>query len=98
MLKHDHYFAVSARDGSMKPGEYLGDGLWSGDTRILSGFRLLIDGIEPVTVGFHSDEASATFELQAGSLRLMRVRFIDSRLRQLIAVAKEGASTLHPVP
>ncbi|TME41560.1 MAG: hypothetical protein E6I61_05260 [Chloroflexi bacterium] len=97
MLKRDRFFAVSARDGSMKPGEFLGDGLWSGDTRILSGFRLLIDGIEPEPVGFRSDDASATFELRAGSLRLTRVRFIESGLHERITVANEGAVTVDAV-
>ena len=97
MLKRDRFFAVSSRDGSMKPGEFLGDGLWSGDTRILSGFRLLIDGIEPVAVGFHSDEASATFELQAGSLRLTRVRFIESGLHERITIVNEGPATIDAV-
>src|SRR5207253_3029439 len=44
MLKNDRFFAVSARDGSMKPGEFAGDGLWSGDTRILSTLRFVSDG------------------------------------------------------
>jgi len=47
MLKNDRFFAVSARDGSIKPGDFLGDGLWFGDTRILSAFRVLVDGVEP---------------------------------------------------
>ena len=47
MLKRDRFFSVSARDGSMRPGEFRGDGLWDGDTRILSTLRLLINGIEP---------------------------------------------------
>ena len=45
MLKRDRFFAVSARDGSIKPGEFLGDGVWDGDTRILSLLRLLVNGI-----------------------------------------------------
>ena len=53
MLKNDQFFAVSARDGSMRPGEFGGDGLWSGDTRILSTFQVLVDGVRPhlVAVG-----------------------------------------------
>jgi glycogen debranching enzyme len=97
MLKRDRYFAVSARDGSMKPGEFRGDGLWCEDTRILSGLRLLVDGVEPEPVGFHADDASATFELQSGSLRLTRVRFIESGLHERITVMNTGLATVDAV-
>ncbi len=97
MLKRDRFFAVSARDGSMKPSEFLGDGLWSGDTRILSGFRLLIDGLEPQLVACRADDASATFEMQAGRLHVTRLRFIESGLHEQITVVNKGSSTLDAV-
>ena len=51
MLKRDRFFVVSARDGSINPGEFHGDGVWDGDTRILSRLRLLINGVEPAYGG-----------------------------------------------
>jgi len=97
MLKRDGFSAVSARDGNMRPGEFLGDGLWSGDTRILSELRLLVDGIEPEPAGFRADDASATFEMEAGSLHVTRVRFIESGLRERITVANRGGTTVDAV-
>jgi glycogen debranching enzyme len=97
MLKRDRFFAISARDGSMKPGEFLGDGLWSGDTRILSTFRLLINGTEPEPVGLQTDDSSATFELEADGLPVTRVRFVESGLRERITVANRRATSVSVV-
>jgi glycogen debranching enzyme len=92
MLKNDHFFAVSARDGSMNPAEFAGDGLWSGDTRILSTLRVLVDGVEPTAAGLHADDGSATFELEAAGLHLQRVRFVDEGLHERITVANRGST------
>ena len=97
MLKRDRFFAVSARDGSMRPGEFLGDGLWSGDTRILSELRVLIDGLEPEATGLQTDDASATFELQSATLHLTRVRFLDSGLHERITAMNRGTATVNAV-
>src|SRR5919108_101842 len=92
MLKRDRYFAVSARDGSIRPGEFLGDGLWFEDTRILSGLRVLIDGLEPRADGLRNDESSATFELESGWLRLTRERFLDDGLHERITLTNTGST------
>ena len=94
MLKLDRFFAVSARDGSMKPDEFLGDGLWSGDTRLLSSFRLLIDGIEPQLVGLQTGESWASFELEARGLRVTRLRFVESGLHDRVTIANPGPTTV----
>jgi glycogen debranching enzyme len=86
MLKRDRFFAVSARDGSMRTIEFSGDGLWDGDTRILSGLRVLVDGVEPRLVGVHTDDAMASFESESGSLRITRTRFVERGLHERIAV------------
>ena len=91
MLKRDSFFGVSARDGSMKPGEFAGDGLWHEDTRVLSALRLLVDGIEPDLASFTADDTSATFELVAGPLRLTRVRFVEEGLHERITVVNRGS-------
>ncbi len=97
MLKRDRFFVVSARDGSMKPGEFLGDGLWFDDTRILSTFRLLIDGAEPGVAGMESDDSSATFELEAGDLSVRRMRFLESGLREQITLTNRGSAAVDVV-
>ena len=97
MLKNDTFFAVSARDGSMKPNDFPGDGLWSGDTRILSTFRVLVDGVEPRLVGLKADDGSATFDLDAGGLDVRRVRFVETGLHERIAVINRGRATVDRV-
>ena len=97
MLKRDRFFAVSARDGSIRPSEFLGDGLWDGDTRILSELRVLVNGVEPTAVSSHNDDASATFELQAGALRVTRVRFVESGLHERITVTNPGEAVADAV-
>ena len=94
MLKRDRFFAVSARDGSIRPGEFLGDGLWFEDTRILSGLRVLVDGLEPQLARMRTDESSATFELEATSLRLRRERFVDEGLHERLTLTNDGAATV----
>ena len=91
MLKNDRFFAVSSRDGSMSPGEFVGDGLWDGDTRILSELRLLVNGVAPRATGCQADDASATFELEADHLLITRVRFVDGGLHERITVTNRGA-------
>lgn len=97
MLKRDRFFAVSARDGSMRTGEFLGDGLWDGDTRILSGLRLLVDGVEPTATGFHADDAGATFEAHAGGLKITWTRFVDGGMHDRITVANPTAGPVSAV-
>jgi glycogen debranching enzyme len=94
MLKRDRFFAVSGRDGSIDSREFLGDGLWMGDTRILSTFLVLIDGLQPEPLASHADNASATFELQAGALRVSRRRFIESGLHERITIVNKGIATV----
>jgi glycogen debranching enzyme len=97
MLKRDRFFAVSARDGSIDPGAFLGDGVWDGDTRILSTLRLLINGVPAREVGFVTDDSSATFESEGGGLHITRVRFVESGLHERITLANHGASVVDAV-
>jgi len=97
MLKRDRYLAVSARDGSIRPGEFVGDGLWCDDTRMLSGLRVLIDGIEPRPTGVRNDESSATFELESGSLHILRERFVDAGLHERITLTNRGPAMVDAV-
>jgi glycogen debranching enzyme len=96
-LKQDRFFAVSARDGSMRTGEFSGDGLWSGDTRILSGWRLLVDGLEPELVELEVEDSWAQFTLRADTLTVIRLRFIDGGLHERITVANPGLRTVSAV-
>src|SRR5436190_5007684 len=97
MLKRDRFFAVSARDGSIRPGEFAGDGVWDGDTRILWRLRVLVDGLEPRAVGLQVDDRAATFEHEAGALHVTRVRFIDGGLHERITLANHGDAPVDAV-
>src|SRR5438093_13047612 len=98
MLKRDRFFAVSARDGSINPGQFLGDGVWDGDTRILSLLRVLINGVEPRPVSFTADDASATFEADADGVRVTRGRFVESGLHERHTVANPAPTTADAGP
>jgi len=97
MLKRDRYFVVSARDGSISRGEFVGDGVWDGDTRILSQLRLLINGVEPEPIRFEADDASATFELDGGGVHVRRTRFVETGLHERITVTNSGAAIVDAV-
>src|SRR5579864_8952890 len=97
MLKRDRFFAVSARDGSMRTGEFVGDGLWDGDTRILSALRVLVDGFEPSANGLREDDAMATFDSESGPLQITRTRFVERGLHERITVTNPSAGTVDAV-
>jgi glycogen debranching enzyme len=87
IVKHDSFFAVSAADGSIRAATRNGDGVWLADTRILSEFRLLIDGVEPRHVSVRAEEAWASFELEGAGIRVARVRYMDGGLRERITLS-----------
>ena len=97
MLKRDRFFAVSARDGSMRTSEFPGDGLWDGDTRILSALRVVIDGVEPSANGLRTDDAMATFDSESGLLQITRTRFVEHGLHERITVTNTSAATVNAV-
>ena len=94
MLKRDRFFCVSARDGAIRPSEFVGDGLWDGDTRILSSLRVLVDGAEPYAVGLVADDAQATFESRSGDLDITRVRFVEHGLHERITLTNTGQTVV----
>ena len=97
MLKRDRYFAVSGRDGAIRPSEFLGDGMWDEDTRILSGYRVLVNGVEPDELGVQADDASARFEGEAAGLHVTRIRFVEMGLHERITLTNVGAATVDAV-
>jgi len=90
ILKQDSYFAASALDGSMRPDSIDGHGVWFSDTRFLSEYRVLLDGREPEMVDIRTENGWASFELAAGSLRVVRERYIDRGLHERITIANSG--------
>ena len=74
----------------MRPGSADGHGLWFSDTRFLSEYRLLLDGREPELVDLRTETGWASFELAAGSLHMLRERYIDRGLHERITIANRG--------
>ena len=97
MLKRDRFFAVTARDGSMRTGEFVGDGLWDGDTRMLSTLRILINGVEPSATGMRGDDAMATFDSECGPLQITRTRFVERGLHERITITNASTDTVDAV-
>ena len=94
MVKHDRYFAVSAADASMHAAERTGDGVWFADTRILSEFRLLIDGVEPRSLRVRMDNGWSSFELEGGGVHVSRLRYLDGGLRERIRISNPGSAAV----
>jgi glycogen debranching enzyme len=72
-----------------------GHGLWLGDTRLLSEFRLLVDGIEPETVRYRGEAGRLAFELVAGDLQVVRERYVDHGLHERMTFTNRGSSAVH---
>ncbi len=72
-----------------------GHGLWLGDTRLLSEFRLLVDGIEPEAVRYRGEAGWLAFELAAGDMQVVRERYVDRGLHERITFTNRGASAIH---
>ena len=93
VLKEDRTFAVSAANGSMTSQSPDGHGLWIGDTRFLSEYRLAIDGRELEARSVHGDGGSVVMESRAGALEVHRERFVDSGLHERITITNPGSTT-----
>jgi glycogen debranching enzyme len=75
-----------------------GHGLWLGDTRLLSEFRLLLlingIGIEPEAVRYRGEAGRLMFELAAGDLQVIRERYLDRGLHERITFTNKGSSAV----
>jgi glycogen debranching enzyme len=91
ILKQDRFFVVSAKDGSIDAANQPGDGLWFGDTRILSSYRLLVAGADPSLRSHESKDSHASFEQEARGLNINRSRFIERGLRERITLTNPGS-------
>lgn len=94
VLKEDRCFAVSAPNGDMTAASADGYGLWQSDTRLLSEFRLLLDGREPEAVGLRGEAGSLAFELAAGDLHVLRERYVDRGLHERVTITNRGSSAI----
>ena len=71
-----------------------GHGLWLGDTRMLSDFRLLVDGREPQVTGLRDEAGSLAFELANGDVHVLRERYVDHGLHERITFTNRGSAAI----
>ena len=89
-LKEGRFFAVSAPDGAMRPESPDGHGVWDGDTRILSEYRLSVDRQEPKVGEIRAEGGWIALDGTAGGLRVMRERFVDGGLHERVTIINPG--------
>jgi glycogen debranching enzyme len=92
VLKEDRSFTVSEPNGAMRADSLDGHGLWIGDTRFLSEYRLRINGEEPIAKRARTDAGSVRLEAAAGGLNVDREMYLDSGLHERITVTNPGPS------
>jgi glycogen debranching enzyme len=85
---------VSATNGTMTAATPDGHGLWLGDTRVLSEFRLLVDGREPTATALRGEGGWLAFDLAAGDLHVLRERYVERGLHERITITNRGSSRI----
>lgn len=86
VLKEDRSYAVSESNGAMRSDSPDGHGLWIGDTRFLSDYRLRVDGEEPAAAVASVEGGSVRWDGLAAGLRVERERYVDIGLRERITI------------
>ena len=86
VLKEDRSYAVSGSNGAMRSDSPDGHGLWIGDTRFLSDYRLRVDGEEPAAAVASVEGGSVRWESRAAGLKVERERYVDLGLRERITI------------
>ena len=87
MLLSGQTFCLSDRHGAMSPG--LPHGLFIGDTRVLSGLRLTIDGHQPEALGVAEEGGAAASFVGRTGTSVDRRRLLVVRRRKLAPVLCE---------
>lgn len=94
VLQEDRTFAVAEANGDMRAGSPDGHGVWVGDTRVLSEFRLQINGEELVARAVRPESGSLCLEGRAAGLEVERERYIDGGLHERITITNPGPSAV----
>ncbi len=93
VLKEDRSSAVSDPNGAMRSDSPDGLGLWIGDTRFLSEFRLTFDGREPDALAVRAEGGILWLEATAAGLRIQRARYVDgSGLHERVTITNPRPS------
>ncbi len=81
---------ASAPNGDIHLHSPDGHGLWVGDTRVLSDFRLLIDGEVATARVVRPEAGSLCMEATVRGLEIERERYLDSVLHERITITNPG--------
>ncbi len=70
-----------------------GHGLWLDDTRYLSDYRMLVNGVEPEPVSISTDHAALVIETKSGALQIRTERFVDGGLHERTTITNTGTTS-----
>ena len=103
VCREGKHFLVTDADGHIPPGNTEGFGFYSGDTRHLSGYELLLNGEDPLVFmsagpsGFSQEQvlgnrrgAYAGQEVSRGTIEMTRQRFVSDRLKDTLAITNHN--------
>jgi glycogen debranching enzyme len=80
VLKHGELFLCARPDGEIHPARVTGEGLYAGDTRFLSEFRLELGGTPPVALSYAAEDGyRAIVDATNGTLRIDDVTMISQQ-------------------
>ncbi len=94
VLQEDRCFVASAPNGDIHADSPDGHGLWVGDRRVLSDFRLRFDGEAAVARRVRPEAGSLCLEATARGLDVERERYLDRGLHERITITNPGQNTI----
>src|SRR5216683_2187955 len=93
VLKENQVFAVSGRNGAMRHDSPDGHGVWMDDTRYLSDYKVLVNGVEPEATGLSADGGVLVFELTSGPLHIHLERYLTGGLYDRFTFSNPGTTS-----
>jgi glycogen debranching enzyme len=84
---------VCAPNGYIRADSPDGHGVWVGDTRHLSEFRLLVNDREPVATVVQLEAGSVCLESEVDGLHIERRRYLDEGLHERLTITNHAPST-----
>ncbi len=70
-----------------------GHGVWMDDTRYLSDYKMLVNGVEPEATGLSADGGVLVFELTSGPLHIHLERYLEGGLHDRFTFSNPGATS-----
>src|SRR5690348_310354 len=93
VLKENQVFVVSGRNGAMHHESPDGHGVWMDDTRYLSDYKVLVNGVEPEATGLSADGGVLVFELTSGPLHIHLKRYLTGGLHDRFTFSNPGTTS-----